>query len=80
MRLTTLGDLLLDVIVRLDDPLVPGDDRMAETRAVAGGQAESGFSASASALCGPGSLLLRSAACGNMGTSVALAASAAGAY
>ena len=39
MRLTALGDLLLDVIVRLDDPLVPGDDRMAETRAVAGGQA-----------------------------------------
>ena len=39
MRLTTFGDLLLDVIVRLDDPLVPGDDRMAETRAVAGGQA-----------------------------------------
>ncbi len=39
MRLTTLGDLLLDVIVRLDDPLVPGDDRMAETRVVAGGQA-----------------------------------------
>jgi sugar/nucleoside kinase (ribokinase family) len=39
MRLTTLGDLLLDVIVRLDDPLVPGDDRMAETRAVPGGQA-----------------------------------------
>jgi sugar/nucleoside kinase (ribokinase family) len=39
MRLTTLGDLLLDVIVRLDDPLVPGDDRTAETRAVAGGQA-----------------------------------------
>lgn len=39
MRLTTLGDLLLDVIVRLDDPLVPGDDRLAETRAVAGGQA-----------------------------------------
>jgi sugar/nucleoside kinase (ribokinase family) len=39
MRLTTLGDLLLDVIVRLDDPLVPGDDRLAETRAIAGGQA-----------------------------------------
>jgi ribokinase len=39
MRLTSLGDLLLDVIVRLDAPLVPGDDRMAETRAVAGGQA-----------------------------------------
>ena len=39
MRLTALGDLLLDVIVRLDDPLVPGDDRMAESRVVAGGQA-----------------------------------------
>ena len=39
MRLTALGDLLLDVIVRLDGPLVPGDDRMAETRVVAGGQA-----------------------------------------
>ena len=39
VRLTTLGDLLLDVIVHLDDPLVPGDDQMAETRAVAGGQA-----------------------------------------
>jgi sugar/nucleoside kinase (ribokinase family) len=37
--LTALGDLLLDVIVRLDEPLVPGDDRMAETRVVAGGQA-----------------------------------------
>ena len=39
MRLTTLGDLLLDVIVRLDHPLVPGDDRLAETLTVAGGQA-----------------------------------------
>jgi sugar/nucleoside kinase (ribokinase family) len=39
MRLTALGDLLLDVIVSLDDPLVLGDDRMAETRVVAGGQA-----------------------------------------
>ena len=39
MRLTAFGDLLLDVIVRLDAPLVPGDDRMAETRVVAGGQA-----------------------------------------
>ncbi len=35
----TLGDLLLDVIVRLDDPLVPGDDQLAHTRATAGGQA-----------------------------------------
>ena len=39
MRLTTLGDLLLDVIVRLDEPLVPGDDRMASTRTGPGGQA-----------------------------------------
>ena len=39
MRLTTLGDLLLDVIVRLDGDLVPGDDQVAETRAVPGGQA-----------------------------------------
>jgi ribokinase len=39
MRLTTLGDLLLDVIVRLDGELVPGDDQMAETRAIPGGQA-----------------------------------------
>jgi sugar/nucleoside kinase (ribokinase family) len=39
VRLTTLGDLLLDVIVRLDDPLEPGADRMAETRVGAGGQA-----------------------------------------
>ena len=49
MRLTALGDLLLDVIVRLDEPLVPGDDRMAETRVVAGGQAAN-VSAWASAL------------------------------
>ena len=39
MRLTTFGDLLLDVIVRLDGELVPGDDRMAETTAGPGGQA-----------------------------------------
>jgi ribokinase len=39
VQLTTLGDLVLDVIVRLDEPLVPGDDRTAETRAAAGGQA-----------------------------------------
>jgi sugar/nucleoside kinase (ribokinase family) len=36
---TTLGDLVLDVVVRLDDALVPGDDRPATTRAGAGGQA-----------------------------------------
>jgi ribokinase len=35
----TLGDLVLDVIVRLDEPLVPGDDRPATTRVAAGGQA-----------------------------------------
>ncbi|HEY2220224.1 MAG TPA: carbohydrate kinase family protein [Gaiellaceae bacterium] len=39
MRVTTLGDLVLDVIVQLDDALVPGDDRPATTRAGAGGQA-----------------------------------------
>jgi sugar/nucleoside kinase (ribokinase family) len=39
VRVTTLGDLVLDVIVRLDEALVPGDDRPATTRAGAGGQA-----------------------------------------
>jgi sugar/nucleoside kinase (ribokinase family) len=39
VRLTTLGDLLLDVIVSLDRPLVPGDDQVAVTRTGAGGQA-----------------------------------------
>jgi ribokinase len=39
VRLTTLGDLLLDVIVRLDRPLVPGDDQTAVTRTGPGGQA-----------------------------------------
>ena len=36
---TTLGDLLLDVIVQLERPLVPGDDQVAVTRTGAGGQA-----------------------------------------
>ena len=39
MRLTTLGDLLLDVIVRLEQPLVPGDDQVAVTSSGPGGQA-----------------------------------------
>jgi sugar/nucleoside kinase (ribokinase family) len=39
VRLTTLGDLILDVIVSLDGSLVPGDDRPATIRAGAGGQA-----------------------------------------
>lgn len=39
MRLVSLGDLILDVIVSLDGPLVPGDDRTATTRVGAGGQA-----------------------------------------
>ena len=39
MRLTTLGDLILDVIVSLDAPLVTGDDRAAKIRLGAGGQA-----------------------------------------
>jgi ribokinase len=39
VRITTLGDLLLDVIVQLDQPLVAGDDQAAITRTGAGGQA-----------------------------------------
>jgi sugar/nucleoside kinase (ribokinase family) len=39
MLITTLGDLLLDVIVSLEQPLVPGDDQTAVTRTGAGGQA-----------------------------------------
>ena len=39
MRLVALGDLILDVIVGLDGPLVPGDDQTATTRVGAGGQA-----------------------------------------
>jgi sugar/nucleoside kinase (ribokinase family) len=39
LRLVTLGDLLLDVIVRLDAPLVPGDDQIARSTAGPGGQA-----------------------------------------
>ncbi len=39
MLICALGDLLLDVIARLDAPLAPGDDTPAATRAGAGGQA-----------------------------------------
>ncbi len=39
MRITTLGDLILDVVVSLDAPLVRGDDRPARIRTGAGGQA-----------------------------------------
>ena len=39
MRIVCLGDLLLDVIVRLDEPLTPGADAVAVTRAGPGGQA-----------------------------------------
>jgi sugar/nucleoside kinase (ribokinase family) len=39
MLLVTLGDLLLDVIVRLRAPLAPGADARGETRAGPGGQA-----------------------------------------
>jgi sugar/nucleoside kinase (ribokinase family) len=39
MLVCTLGDLLLDVVVRLDGPLVPGDDVVAATHVGAGGQA-----------------------------------------
>jgi sugar/nucleoside kinase (ribokinase family) len=39
VRLTTLGDLLLDVIVRTDDQLNGGDDTAASVQVLAGGQA-----------------------------------------
>lgn len=39
LQLVTLGDVMLDVIVRLEQPLVPGDDVRAHTRTGAGGQA-----------------------------------------
>jgi len=39
VRLTTIGDLLLDVIVRLDGRLAIGDDCLATTLVVPGGQA-----------------------------------------
>jgi ribokinase len=39
MLIVTLGDLLLDVIVRLEEPLSVGDDANAATRTAAGGQA-----------------------------------------
>ena len=39
MRIATLGDLLLDVIVLLSEPLAPGGDVRASNRAGAGGQA-----------------------------------------
>jgi ribokinase len=39
MKLATLGDVMLDVIVRLEQPLAQGDDVRAQTRTSAGGQA-----------------------------------------
>ncbi len=39
MHLTTFGDLLLDVIASLDEPLARDDDRAGTTRVAAGGQA-----------------------------------------
>ena len=39
MRIVTLGDLLLDVVVRLDTSLVTGDDQPAHTSTGPGGQA-----------------------------------------
>lgn len=39
MRIATLGDVMLDVIVRLEEPLARGDDVRAETRTTPGGQA-----------------------------------------
>ena len=39
MLVVTLGDLLLDVVVRLDEPLAAGADALAQTRTSPGGQA-----------------------------------------
>jgi sugar/nucleoside kinase (ribokinase family) len=39
VQIVTLGDVMLDVIVRLPEPLAPGDDVRAHTRTGAGGQA-----------------------------------------
>ncbi|HLB18893.1 MAG TPA: carbohydrate kinase family protein [Gaiellaceae bacterium] len=39
MLIVTLGDALLDVIVRLGEPLVPGADALASTQTAPGGQA-----------------------------------------
>jgi ribokinase len=39
MVICAFGDLLLDVVVRLEEPLTPGDDAVAATRTGAGGQA-----------------------------------------
>src|SRR5437868_13191890 len=39
MRIATLGDVLLDVVARLEQPLQRGDDVRAQTSMVAGGQA-----------------------------------------
>jgi sugar/nucleoside kinase (ribokinase family) len=39
VRVAALGDVMLDVIVRLEEPLARGDDVRAATRAGAGGQA-----------------------------------------
>jgi ribokinase len=39
MRVVCLGDLLLDVVVRLSEPLAPGADAIAVTQAGPGGQA-----------------------------------------
>jgi sugar/nucleoside kinase (ribokinase family) len=39
MRIATIGDVMLDVVVRLEEPLARGDDVRARTRTGAGGQA-----------------------------------------
>jgi sugar/nucleoside kinase (ribokinase family) len=39
VRIATIGDVMLDVIVRLEEPLAVGDDVRARTRTGAGGQA-----------------------------------------
>ena len=56
MLICTLGDLLLDVVVRLEQPLAAGDDAPAATHVGAGGQAAN-VAAWAAALGGRGRFL-----------------------
>lgn len=58
VRVCTLGDLLLDVVVRLGSPLVAGSDAPAETTLSAGGQAAN-VAAWAVALGAQGRLICR---------------------
>ena len=63
MLVCALGDVLLDVVVRLDEPIAPDTDAYGETRVGAGGQAAN-VAAWAAALGGRGRVVARLAADG----------------